>query len=214
MAPLIRKTTTHIVADELRKRILTGQLHEGEQIRQEAIAKDLGVSRIPVREALRQLEVEGLITLVSHKGAEVTRLEPSEIAELFEVRELLECRLFELAIGNMSNDALAKAEALIAKMQDGAAIEDWGTLNWQFHETLYRDASRPATMRILRRVHDNIDRYVRLQITLTDDAQTRAHNEHRALIDAAKAGDAEKGTKLLAAHINHVRDQLLQSLTS
>ncbi|MCV6602558.1 MAG: GntR family transcriptional regulator, partial [Cohaesibacter sp.] len=102
MARLVRRTTTHIVADEIRQRILNGELREGEQIRQEAIATELGVSRIPVREALRQLEAEGLITLVSHKGAEVTRLEPTEIAELFEVRVMLENWLFSLAIDHIT----------------------------------------------------------------------------------------------------------------
>ena len=114
MAQIVRKTTASIVAEELRKRILTGRLREGAQIRQEAIANELGVSRIPVREALRQLEAEGMITLVSHKGAEVTRLEPSEIEELFEVRTMLETWLIENAIGPMTSEDISEAERLLS----------------------------------------------------------------------------------------------------
>lgn len=212
MARLVRRTTTNIVADEIRQRILTGQLKEGEQIRQEAIATELGVSRIPVREALRQLEAEGLITLVSHKGAEVTRLEPNEIAELFEVRLMLENWLFGLAIEQITPADLQSAQDLVEAMKNDARIEDWGNLNWQFHETLYRPANRPATVKILRRVHDNIDRYVRLQIALTDDAKDQAHEEHLGLINAARERDEEGAKALLTSHIEHVKDQLLETI--
>ncbi|WP_114010305.1 GntR family transcriptional regulator [Cohaesibacter intestini] len=214
MAQILRRTTTNIVADELRKRIMSGQLREGEQVRQEAIATELGVSRIPVREALRQLEAEGLITLVSHKGAEVTRLEPSEIAELFEVRIMLESWMFEHAIEHITESHLEAAEKLIASMRNDAMIEEWGALNWQFHETLYTPARKPATMKILRRVHDNIDRYVRLQITLTEDSQERAHREHQAIVDAARNKNAKVAVALLNDHINHVKEQLLANLVS
>ncbi|WP_180966868.1 GntR family transcriptional regulator [Cohaesibacter celericrescens] len=212
MAQIVRRTTTTIVADELRKRILTGQLNEGVQVKQEAIANELGVSRIPVREALRQLEAEGLITLVSHKGAVVTRLEPSEIAELFEIRIMLENWLFEKAIASITEEDLQKAELLISQMRDEASIQEWGTLNWKFHETLYRSAQKHATMKILRRIHDNIDRYVRLQIALTQDSQKRAHKEHQAIVDAARDKNPKVAAALLADHINHVKDQLLESI--
>lgn len=213
MARLVRKTTAQIVADEIRHRILSGQLKEGEQIRQEAIASDLGVSRIPVREALRQLEAEGLVTLVSHKGAEVTRLEPSEIAELFELRLMMESWLFEQAIGAIDESQLQAAEKLVEEMRNDAEIADWGTLNWKFHEVLYNAANRKATMRILKRIHDNIDRYVRLQITVTKDGQEKAHKEHLAIVSAAREGNANLAVALLTDHINHVRDQLLASLS-
>ena len=213
MTQIVRRTTTSIVADEIRHRIMNGQLAEGEQIRQEAIARDLGVSRIPVREALRQLEAEGLVTLVSHKGAEVTRLEPSEIKELFEIRTMLETWLFEQAIEMLSLDDLKEAETLIEAMRTEASIEDWGALNWQFHETLYRSAQKPATIKILKRVHDNIDRYVRIQITLTEDARDRAHQEHQAIIDAARNKNPKVAVALLADHITHVKEQLLHCIT-
>ncbi|WP_319531433.1 GntR family transcriptional regulator [uncultured Cohaesibacter sp.] len=134
MAQIVRRTTTSIVADELRQRILSGQLKEGEQVNQEAIASELGVSRIPVREALQQLEAEGLITLVSHKGAEVTRLEPEEIEELFDVRGMLECWLFEKALPHLSEADLTEAEEAVAAMRGAKDFQSWSSQNWRFHE--------------------------------------------------------------------------------
>lgn len=122
--------------------------------------------------------------------------------------------MFEHAIEHITESHLEAAEKLIASMRNDAMIEEWGALNWQFHETLYTPARKPATMKILRRVHDNIDRYVRLQITLTEDSQERAHREHQAIVDAARDKNAKVAVALLNDHINHVKEQLLANLVS
>src|SRR5690348_10896665 len=85
-----RQSLTSAVAETLRERIVRGEIKEGEQLRQDAIATELAVSRIPVREALRQLEAEGLITIVPHRGAVVSLLSTEEIEEIFEMRAVLE----------------------------------------------------------------------------------------------------------------------------
>ncbi|WP_316859660.1 GntR family transcriptional regulator [uncultured Cohaesibacter sp.] len=212
MAQIVRRTTTNIVADELRRRILNGQIQEGEQVRQEAVASELGVSRIPVREALRLLEAEGLITLISHKGAEVTRLEPSEIEELFEIRTMMEVWVFRHAIGKISPEEFAEAEEYLKTMRDEAPVSDWGPLNWLFHEALYRAAGKTTSIRLLKRVHDNIDRYVRLQITLSHHTQEIAHEQHQAILDTAREEDTDRACALLESHINQVKAQLLETI--
>nr|WP_321457509.1 GntR family transcriptional regulator [uncultured Cohaesibacter sp.] len=211
MPQIKRRTTTNIVADELRNRILNGQLKEGEQVRQEAVAHELGVSRIPVREALRLLEAEGLITLVSHKGAEVTRLKPSEIEELFEIRTMLEVWLFEHAIPSITKEDFEEAQALLEDMRR-APLKEWGPLNWQFHEALYRSAEKPTTIKIIKRVHDNADRYVRLHLSLSSDALARAHREHQAMIDAAHMKDIHLAGRILSSHINNVKGQIIAAV--
>ncbi|WP_319410370.1 GntR family transcriptional regulator [uncultured Cohaesibacter sp.] len=213
MPQIARRTTTSIVADELRNRILRGDIKEGEQVRQEAVANELGVSRIPVREALRLLEAEGLITLVSHKGAEVTRLEPSEIEELFEIRTMLEVWLIEHAMDAITEEDFAEAQKFLDAMRH-APVKDWGPLNWQFHEALYRAANKPTTLKLLKRVHDNADRYVRLQLRLSKDAQERAHRQHQALIDAAHMKDKYLASRLLTEHINSIKTQLIASVAT
>src|SRR5689334_3039915 len=180
-----RQTTVTLVADELRRRIMTGTLAEGQQLRQEALAADLGVSRIPIREALRQLEAEGFVAIASHRGAVVSKLSLDGIIELFELRVRLETWLLELAIPQMSEDDLARADQALEAMISNRKIENWGALNWEFHAALYAPAARPATLRILRRINENTDRYIRLQISLTS-GQLKAHREHKELLELCR----------------------------
>lgn len=209
--PLKRRTTAVMVADELRRRIIAGHFREGEQLRQEAVAGELGVSRIPVREALKQLEAEGLVTLVSHRGAVVSKLSPEEIAELFELRAVLEAWLLGLAVPRMTEADLAQADGILERMVANERIDQWGALNWEFHMALYRPSGRTETMKLLNRVHGMIDRYVRLQISLTS-GQVKAHREHRQLLDLCRRHDAEGAARALEAHVTEVRDALLQRL--
>jgi len=111
---LERKTVVEAAAEELRMRILSGALQEGAQLRQEILAAELGVSRIPLREALRLLEGEGLVTIVPHRGAVVSVLSPDEIGELFDLRLLIEPDLIRRAVPHMGPDDLREAEATLA----------------------------------------------------------------------------------------------------
>src|SRR5687767_1427855 len=102
---------------------MAGTIPEGQQLRQEALAADLGVSRIPVREALRQLEAEGFVSIASHRGAVVSKLSLDEIAELFELRIRLECWLLGLAIPQMRDGDLEQAKAALETMISNRKIE-------------------------------------------------------------------------------------------
>jgi DNA-binding GntR family transcriptional regulator len=206
-----RETTVTLVADELRRRIMAGTLPEGQQLRQEALAADLGVSRIPVREALRQLEAEGFVSIASHRGAVVSKLSLDEIAELFELRIRLECWLLGLAIPQMRDSDMEQAEVALETMISNRKIENWGQLNWQFHAALYAPSGRAATLRILRRINENMDRYIRLQISLTS-GQLKAHREHKQLLQLCRAANASRAVATLEEHIVDVRDGLMRQL--
>ena len=206
-----RQTTVTLVVDELRRRIMAGLLSEGQQLRQEALAADLGVSRIPVREALRQLEAEGFVSIQSHRGAVVSKLSLDEIAELFELRIRLESWLLELAIPQMSEHDLQQADEALETMLSNRKIENWGQLNWDFHVALYTPAARPATLRILRRINENMDRYIRLQISLTS-GQLKAHREHKQILELCRARNVPRAVAVLEQHIVDVRDGLMRQL--
>jgi DNA-binding GntR family transcriptional regulator len=206
-----RQTTVTLVADELRRRIMAGVLPEGQQLRQEALAADLGVSRIPVREALRQLEAEGFVAIQSHRGAVVSKLSLDEIIELFELRMRLEGWLLALAIPEMGDDDLERADAALQTMISNRKIENWGQLNWDFHAALYAPSGRGATLRILRRINENMDRYIRLQISLTS-GQLKAHREHKRLLTLCRARNARGAVSELEQHIAGVRDALMTQL--
>jgi DNA-binding GntR family transcriptional regulator len=206
-----RKTTVDLVADELRKRIIAGELVEGEPLLQEHLASDLGVSRIPIREALRQLEAEGLVTISSHRGGIVSELSLAEIKELFEARACLETWLLSVAVPEMTSADLHAAETMAKKMLTGE-VAHWGDLNWKFHEALYMPARRPQTMLMVKRLHHNIDRYLRLQITLTSGWQ-KAQEEHLNIVDLCRAKDARRAAAALDTHIMAAANELIEKIS-
>ena len=206
-----RRSLATQVADALRELIMSNTYKQGQQLRQDDLAKRLGVSHIPVREAFQLLEAEGLITTIPYKGAVVTRLSASEIEEYFDIRATLEVDLLRRALGKIGPPAIARAREIVARM-DKAPPQRWGEYNWSLHETLYEPAGRPITLEFIRRIHDNLDRYVRIQLSLAEGNRQRAHKEHIRLIDLCEAADRAKALKLLSTHINGVRDDLLNHL--
>ena len=202
-APIKRLTLAGMTLDALRERILRGDYPEGEPLRQDAIATDLGVSRIPVREALRQLEAEGLVTFNPHKGAVVSTLSVDEITELFELRAEIESDLLRRSIPHMTPAIHAQVNRILEEYEHALSHGDvavWGQLNWEFHRTLYEPSGREFTLGMIAKLHQHSDRYLRMQLVLTH-AETRARDEHRAIADAARKGDAKVGVKLMRDHI-------------
>jgi DNA-binding GntR family transcriptional regulator len=209
-----RKTVTDLALEELRERILRGDYPEGAPLRQDAIAADLGVSRIPVREALRQLEAEGLVSFSPHCGAVVSSLSLGEIEELFEMRGMLESELIRRAIPKLTQEDLGRADAILDAYEAAFArrdVAEWGALNWRFHSTLLSAADRPLTLGVLNTLHNQSDRYMRMQLALTH-GQDRASGEHRAIAAAARAGDVEGASALLRMHVVSAGDALIAFL--
>lgn len=206
-----RRSLSAQVADTLRELIISNTYTQGHQLRQDEVARRLGVSHIPVRAAFQLLEAEGLITNVPYKGAVVTRLSAAEIEEYFDIRATLEVDLLKRAIANISPESFARARKIVERM-DTAPPARWGEYNWKLHEELYSAANRPITLEFVRKIHDNLDRYVRIQLSLAEENRKRAHQEHIRLIDLCEAGDHAKALRLLNAHICGVRDDLLNHL--
>ncbi len=202
---------TEQITTELRRRILNGQLAEGAVLRQEKLASELGVSRIPLREAIRHLEAEGLVVSELHKGTVVSSLSPEELGELFGIRMQLETWLFEAAIPRMSDADLDGAEALIDEASRTGDVGNWGELNWRFHEALYRPSGNRIALKLLRSVHDNAARYVNLQLLVMQDVE-RELSDHHAILAYARLRDVERGVDMLRRHIARVSRDLLASL--
>jgi DNA-binding GntR family transcriptional regulator len=198
-----RQTVAGMTLEAIRARILRGVYPEGEPLRQDSLADALGVSRIPVREALRQLEAEGLVTFTPHRGAIVSTLSLGEIEEVFALRAAIESALLRAALPGLGPDMLAQAGEVLARYERALAVHDvaaYGELNWQFHATLYAPADRPVTMSIVQRLHQQSDRYLRMQLALTH-GEHRANEEHRAILDAAARRDGRRAAAALRAHI-------------
>ncbi len=212
--PFRRETITSSVAAALRRRILAGGFAEGTQLRQDAIATEFGVSRIPVREALRQLEAEGLVTFFAHRGAVVSGLSLDEIREMFHIRRLLECDLLRQAVPCMDDADLARAGAVLQAHRDALAAGDvalYGELNWRFHAALYAPAGRPKAFGIVETVNNNVDRYLRMQLTI-GGASERANAEHGRILELCRVGRVEEACDLLGRHIENGGESLIEFL--
>jgi DNA-binding GntR family transcriptional regulator len=203
-----------MTVEALRERILRGDYHEGEPLRQDALADELGVSRIPVREALRQLEAEGLVTFSPHRGAVVSSLSLEEIRELFELRAEIECDLLARAIPEMTKEQLERATEVLDEFEDALTAGEatrWGPLNWHFHAALYAPANRKFTMGVLQKLHQHSDRYFRMQVLLAHGG-AKAANEHRAIAEAVSEKNIELATKRMREHILEAGRSLLHLL--
>lgn len=198
-----RKTVAMLALEEVRERILHGDYAEGEPLRQDALAAELGVSRIPVREALRQLEAEGLVTFSPHVGAVVSSFSLDEIREVFELRAVIEADLLRRAFPHLTAEEVNRAEGVLDEYEAALAAGDvraWGTLNWQFHSTLYLPARHPLSINIVQQLHNHSDRYQRMQLKLTH-GESRANREHRGILNAVREQEQQHAISLLSSHI-------------
>ncbi|MEM9775690.1 MAG: GntR family transcriptional regulator, partial [Chloroflexota bacterium] len=132
------KSTADIIADTLRNAILQGELKIGQPLKQDHIAAELAVSKIPVREALAQLRKEGLVEIRPNRGAIVSSLSFEEIEEIFAMRLALETVALKKAIPNMTAADISSAERILLSLDHTSNIKDWITLNWEFHRALYQ----------------------------------------------------------------------------
>src|SRR6476659_9698560 len=140
IVPLQRQTVASMTLDAIRDGILHGHYIEGDPLRQDALADELGVSRIPIREALRQLETEGLVTFNPHRGAIVSSLSLEEIEEVFDLRASIESDLLRRAIPHLTTHQLDQADEVLERYAVALRAGDvakWGVLNWQLHASLY-----------------------------------------------------------------------------
>lgn len=199
------KTRAQYVADDLRRRILSGEFKGGSQLRQDALAKDYDVSRIPVREALLTLESEGLVEFHAHRGAFTTELSVAKIRELFELRVLLETYVLRHAIDNLTDADINNAENILRKydeaLDSGGDIESWSEYNYAFHMSLYEPSQLPETLLIIGQLNTKSDRYIRMQLLYTQEIE-KAEREHHALLDFARMKDANRACELLKSHIH------------
>ena len=210
-----RQSLTSAVANKLREEIIRGAIPEGTQLRQDAIAMQYHVSRIPVREALRQLDAEGLITIVPNRGAIVPALSPTDIEELFTIRALLEPEMLKHSIPRLTAADFSEAEVVLHRYKNELQQEDhlfsWGRLNWQFHSILYSRAELQRFMSIIRNVNSSGERYTRLQLYLTHGIE-RANEEHHQILELCRMRDAAGACKLLRQHIQYAGQSLKQAL--
>ena len=209
------RTMAGSIGAEIRQRILDGHYPAGSQLRQDGLAAEFGASRIPVREALFQLEAEGLVRIHPHRGATVAPLSPADAAEALELRAVLEPRLLALSAPRLTDADFEQADRLLddyaVALREGATAR-WGTLNTQFHLLLYSRADRPRTLGLVGSLLAECDRYTRLQLSTDAGELERADREHREILRLCRNGHASAACALLVDHVTHVSTALMAFL--
>lgn len=209
------KTRAHFVADDLRRRILGGEFKGGTQLRQDALASDYEVSRIPVREALLTLESEGLVVFHAHRGAFTTELSIAKIRELFELRILLETYVLRHAIDNLNEADIEKAADMLSKYDNalnrGGEVDNWSEYNYAFHSALYAPAELPETLAIIHQLNTKSDRYIRMQLVYSQEI-AKAEREHHELLEFARQRDPANACRLLQTHIEDACESIIAIL--
>lgn len=214
MSIIVRNLAEQLV-DVVRDRILNGVVAPDRPIRQDALASELGVSKIPLREALARLEQEGLLVSQANRGFTVRPLSAAEAEEVYALRLKLEPEITALAarIATPAEQAhaaefLDKIDAMTDSLGDGA-----GAFNRAFHLSLLRPANRPVTFTILERLHVLSERYVRKHLEPLGRDE-RANAEHREMLEVWLARDERKIAALAVVHIGKTLDDLRLQLNT
>ena len=194
------RTAHEFVRETLRRAILRGDLTGGSRLIQADLASQLDVSTTPVREALRDLATEGLITLDRHRGGVVRELNWDEMEEIRLIREQLEPFAIELAVKGISDAGLVEAERLCDRMAEDVDLADWVDLNRRFHFLFHESTGAPRLASILKGLEEAAAVYVAQAQRAHPEIRRRANEAHRAYVEACRARDVERARKVMAGH--------------
>jgi DNA-binding GntR family transcriptional regulator len=205
------KSASEVVADTIRLAILRGHFRPGQMMPQEEFAKQFGVSRAPVRDALRQLEAEGLIVMHPHRGAEVAKLSAEDVEEVFLIRESLETTALRLSVPNMTEEDFSRADAVLNRIDLDPNTAHMAELNWEFHESLYRASRMPKLLGIVRNLNNNALPYHHLGFVAIDVKEI-SQSGHRKILDACRARRHKDAVSALTEHLRVSRSLMVSHL--
>jgi DNA-binding GntR family transcriptional regulator len=196
-----QRSTPGLVADAIRLAIVRGQLAPGQPLGQQELARQFGLSRAPVREALRQLEAEGLIVSYPHRGAVVAVLTPEDVEEVFLIRHSLESTALRLAVPKMTDSDIRRAEAVIEETDGNPNPTHMGELNWAFHESLYLPCGLPRLLGMIKGLNNNTLRYQHVAFVALH-LKHQSQGQHREILEACRARDVESAVGALGRHLS------------
>lgn len=207
-------TTQQFVLSELRRAILARELLPNQPIRQDSVARGLGVSRVPLREALKILEAEGQVVYRPHRGYTVAELSLTDLLEVYRLRELLESEAAALAVERYGAPELERVEQEHRAVVDAAERDDLVEMiaaNRRFHFALLEPAGMPRLMRVIRTLWDTTDAYRAVYYNSADN-RSRVLDEHEAIVRTARNRDGTELVRLLHAHRQHAVESLRETV--
>ncbi len=200
------------VFHRLREDILSGKYKEGDELKEVAIGEELGVSRTPVREAFRQLELEGLIQIIPNKGAYVTGITEKDVKDIYMIRSLLEGLCARWACEHITEEQMEEMEENIylSKFHAGKGhLEQLAELDNRFHEILYEACNSKMLEHQLRDFHEYVLR-VRKKTLSNANRGPKSNEEHEMIMEAIRAKDADKAEKLANMHMLNAYENMMQ----
>jgi DNA-binding GntR family transcriptional regulator len=207
--PLVQSMTSQLIV-HFRDRILAGTYPPGSALRQDTLASEFGTSKIPVREALVQLQSEGLVDIFPNRGFQVRPLTTAELDEVFSLRMQIEPAAVAFGAKLAAADDHTAAGNALAQLNEALAAGEFsssGRLNRTFHLLLIVPRLQPVAADILSRLHTLAQRYVQAHLR-PEGRVKRATREHAALLKCWRSGNSEKACALIHAHIESTRDDL------
>lgn len=197
------------IADGLRRAILDGDFAPGQRIQQKTLAEQFGASRLPVREALRILQSDGLVTLVANSGAWVSHLDQRECAESYEIRERIEPMLLRESMKDLTAADIDRLGELSEQLDDDLEVEAFLRLDREFHLLSYSRAHTVLLSSIIERLWNTTQHYRRTYALLVGSSGKRVIcSEHFLLVNAIERGDEEEAQRILRSHIRRTRKEL------
>ena len=205
------KTRQELVTDAIREAILRGRFHPGDRLDQSELANELEVSRSPVREALRILTAEDLVTHYRHRGTVVTERTVDELKELLFMRKLLEGAAARRAATAITDKQLAHLEDIISKARNSNDTQRVLALNNDFHTTIYLAYPQPFLVEEIQKMRNRIAPYNRLYLD-GPNQKSRAWEDHQRIYEACRAKDPDRAEQETCRHLERVYDGIIGQL--
>lgn len=199
-----RRTTQELVFEFLRDAILSGRLSGGSRLVQDKLAADLNVSRVPVREALLQLEAEGFVRMEAHRGASVVWLSPEEVAEIFEIRIILVSAAVRKTVPLLSDEQIERLGRIAVAQSSETDMAARVRLNYDFYDALLEPLGRPRWRTMMDKLEREVERFLQ--------PIDRPHLGHIAFVEACRQRDGEAAVGLIGDHLAHVGERAVARL--
>lgn len=204
----VRRTTTEHVADVLREWILRGRFEDGEELNQAVLAKQFGTARVPIREALRQLQGEGLVEARAHHRSVVRAYNRDRLLEMVDVRCMVEAYLLERAVSHLTDSDFDRLESLWRQMERLKNHQKWLLKNREFHDALYGPSGAEFAINLSRQLSRQVERYLHIQAKGGVQRNREANSEHRRILDAARRRDVRGAVAELERHVMQTRQRI------
>ena len=203
-----------VVFNTLRRAILKGELKPGERLMEIALADKLGVSRTPIREAIRKLELEGLVVMAPRKGAKVASITERDLNDVLEVRKGMEVLAISLACKRITGEELEKLESIERSFQsliESGNLTELAEMDVKFHDTIYQATNNQRLVQLLNNLREQMYRY-RMDYLKDIAVRRTLAEEHKAICEALRGRDESKAQNYVSVHIDNQQKAIMRSL--